>query len=130
MTDSNLEEWMLQCLNSCGSLGRVPLAHGSHEIDCIRTSTGYELLQRRGREVWEAELHVACQLHALWPGLLRWSPHHAADLVDLVSLQTQVTFFRYCLREFVVNLMVSLALSGTGWPEGNSLALLNASYNA
>lgn len=77
---------MLQGLDSCGSLGRVPLAHGSHEIDCIRTSIGYELLQWRGREVREAELHLACQLHALRPGLLCWSPHHAADLVDLISL--------------------------------------------
>ncbi len=81
-----LEEGMLQSLHSRGALGRVPLAHGSHEINGIRAGVGYQPLKGGGAELREAELHLACQLHAFWPRLLAWRAHDAADLVDLICL--------------------------------------------
>jgi len=77
---------MLQSLHSSGALGRVPLAHGSHQINGIRASVGYQPLKRCGAELREAELHLACQLHAFWPRLLAWRAHDAADLVDVICL--------------------------------------------
>lgn len=43
-----LEERMLKCLHSCGPLGRVPMNHGSHQVNGIRAGIWDELLQRGG----------------------------------------------------------------------------------
>ena len=85
---NHLEEGMLQSLDSSGALGRVPLAHGSHEINGIRAGVGYQPRTGGGAALREAELHLACQLHAFWPRLLAWRAHHTADLVDLICLFT------------------------------------------
>ena len=42
---AHLEEGMLQCLHSCGPLGRVPLTHGSHQVNGIGAGIWDELLQ-------------------------------------------------------------------------------------
>lgn len=61
---------MLQGLHSCQALGRVPLAHVGHQVYGISTGIGDQLLQRGRAELWEAELHLGCQLDALRPVLL------------------------------------------------------------
>ena len=77
---------MLQCLYCTGASGRVPLAHGSHQVNGFRAGIRDQLLQRCGAEMREAELHLAGQLHAFRPGLLCGGAHHTADLVDLICL--------------------------------------------
>lgn len=67
---TRLKEGMLQCLYSSQALGGVPLAHGSHQVNGFQASVGDQLLQGGGAELGEAELHLSCKLHALWPGLL------------------------------------------------------------
>ena len=80
---------MLQGLHSSEALGRIPLAHVSHQVYGICTGIGDQLLQRGGAELRETELHLGCQLHALRPVLLRGGAHHAADLVYLICLHSQ-----------------------------------------
>ncbi len=81
---------MLQSLHSGRALGRVPLAHGSHQINSVWAGIWYQLLERCSTELGEAELHLAGQFHAFWPALLCGRAHDAAYLVDLICLHTQV----------------------------------------
>lgn len=49
---------MLKSLYSSQALGRVPLAHGGHEVYGLGTGIGDQLLQRGGAEGGEAKLHL------------------------------------------------------------------------
>ena len=83
---ANLEKRVLQTLRRRWSLLRVVKHVVRHDLDGVGAGVWNELLQRRGRELREAEVHFGGQLHALWPNVAARRAEHRTHLVNFVGL--------------------------------------------